>query len=148
MNQNYTGYPGPASALRQPLTCAVHRDAPTLSEKFRNVTVPYLTHFPGRFFVTFKLGSLFADNERFLFQRIFLATGNLESRFKTKHKMLRMFKAVFLIIVLCARAGVRIRTMPGPVFTSLARGHSCSIAMHCPGTLPATITQYKNAARI
>lgn len=40
-----------------------------------------------------------ADNERFLFQWIFLATGNLESRFKTKHKMLRMFKAVFLIIV-------------------------------------------------
>ena len=40
-----------------------------------------------------------ADNERFLFPWIFLTTGNLESRFKTKHKMLRMFKAVFLIIV-------------------------------------------------
>ena len=50
-------------------------------------------------FVSFKLGYLVADNERFLFQWIFLATGNLESRFKTKHKMLRMFKAVFLIIV-------------------------------------------------
>ena len=49
--------------------------------------------------MSFKLGALLAGNERVLFQWIFLATGNLESRFKTKHKMLRMFKAVFLIIV-------------------------------------------------
>lgn len=91
--------------------------------------------------MSFKLGALLAGNERVLFQWIFLATGNLESRFKTKHKMLRMFKAVFLIIV--CYVGVRSRTMPGPVFTSLAPGHSCSIAMHCPVTLPATITQYK-----
>ena len=66
--------------------------------------------------MSFKLGYLLADNERFLlFQWIFLATGNLESRFKTKHKMLRMFKAVFLIIVVYYYVpvySVMIRTIP------------------------------------
>ena len=113
---------------------ALPRDAPTLSKKVRNVTVPHFT-FSRAIFVSFKLGYLLADNERFLFQWIFLATGNLESRFKTKHKMLRMFKAVFLIIVYYVPVySVMIRQYQCCVFTSLARGDSCSIAMHCPET--------------
>ena len=114
MNPNYTArWPSICTPTPAHLLSALPRDAPTLSKKVRNVTVPHFT-FSRAIFVSFKLGYLLADNERFLlFQWIFLATGNLESRFKTKHKMLRMFKAVFLIIVYYVPVySVMIRTIP------------------------------------
>ena len=134
MNPNYTArWPGICTPTPAHLLCpGMHQPCLKRSE---TLLFHILPTFSRAIFVSFKLGYLLADNERFLFQWIFLATGNLESRFKTKHKMLRMFKAVFLIIVYYVPVySVMIRQYQSCVFTSLARGDSCSIAMHCPET--------------